>query len=44
MPDFSTTGRGGAYKLRMRDPRKTEQALGYVLWCVLIVVLITMGA
>ena len=44
MPKLMTTGRNGAYRLRTRDRRKAEQALGYLLWCALILVLFSVGA
>ncbi len=40
MPDLMSTGPRGAYRLQLRDMRKSEQALGYLLWTVLAVVLI----
>jgi len=43
MHKLLTTGRGGAYRLRTRDRRKAEQALGFLLWCTLIVVLFSVG-
>ena len=43
MTNTMQTGRSGAYRLNARDRRKSEQALGYVLWCALIVVLVTVG-
>lgn len=40
MPNLMNTGSGEAYRLRLRDMRKSEQALGYLLWTMLAVVLV----